>query len=138
MFSFLFCVSCLLLSLFCKSRHSNVFFKNILIVKIYIENINKNIFNNFLIAESRHSHTLLFQKLLNPAPAPKSRNAPVLRRCLREKILHVFNMVITNQYSSLSELYYMKFCKSYFQSKKKKKKIILFHFLEPNTTTISL
>ena len=34
-FSFLFCVSCLLLSLFCESRHSNVFFKNILIVKIY-------------------------------------------------------------------------------------------------------
>ena len=32
---FLFCVSCLLLSLFCESRHSNVFFKNILIVKIY-------------------------------------------------------------------------------------------------------
>ena len=31
----LFCVSCLLLSLFCESRHSNVFFKNILIVKIY-------------------------------------------------------------------------------------------------------
>ena len=29
------CVSCLLLSLFCESRHSNVFFKNILIVKIY-------------------------------------------------------------------------------------------------------
>ena len=28
-------VSCLLLSLFCESRHSNVFFKNILIVKIY-------------------------------------------------------------------------------------------------------
>ena len=34
-FLFLFCVSCLLLSLFCESRHSNVFFKNILIVKIY-------------------------------------------------------------------------------------------------------
>ena len=28
-------VSCLLLSLFCESRNSNVFFKNILIVKIY-------------------------------------------------------------------------------------------------------
>ena len=28
-------ISCLLLSLFCESRHSNVFFKNILIVKIY-------------------------------------------------------------------------------------------------------
>ena len=28
-------VSCLLLSLFCESRHSNVFFKNILILKIY-------------------------------------------------------------------------------------------------------
>ena len=28
-------LSCLLLSLFCESRHSNVFFKNILIVKIY-------------------------------------------------------------------------------------------------------
>ena len=33
---FLFCcVSCLLLSLFCESRHSNVFLKNILIVKIH-------------------------------------------------------------------------------------------------------
>ena len=30
-----FCVYCLLLSLFCESRHSNVFFKNILIVKMY-------------------------------------------------------------------------------------------------------
>ena len=33
-FSFLFYVFCLLLSLFCESRHSNVFFKNILIVKL--------------------------------------------------------------------------------------------------------
>ena len=70
-------VSCLPLSLFCESRYSNVFFKNIL-----IENINKNIFNNFLIAESHRTRTLLFQKLPSPAPtpAPKSRNAPVLHR----------------------------------------------------------
>ena len=33
-FSFLFYVFCLLLSLFCESRYSNVFFKNILIVKL--------------------------------------------------------------------------------------------------------
>ena len=68
-------VSCLPLSLFCESRYSNVFFKNIL-----IENINKNIFNNFLIAESRRTRTRthLFQKLPSPAPAPESRNAPVL------------------------------------------------------------
>ena len=70
-------VSCLPLSLFCESRYSNVFFKNIL-----IENINKNIFNNFLIAESHRTRTLLFQKLPSPAPmpAPESRNAPVLHR----------------------------------------------------------
>ena len=36
----------------------------------YIKNINKNIFNNFLIAESRRTRTHLFQKLLSPAPAP--------------------------------------------------------------------
>ena len=47
----------------------------------YIKNINKNIFNNFLIAESRRTRTQLFKKLLSPAPAPKSRNAPVLHRC---------------------------------------------------------
>ena len=54
----------------------------------YIKNINKNIFNNFLIAESRRTRirTLLFQKLPSPAPAPapapapESRNAPVLHR----------------------------------------------------------
>ena len=33
-FLFFFCVSCLFLFLFCESRHSNVFFKNILIIKI--------------------------------------------------------------------------------------------------------
>ena len=44
----------------------------------------KNIFNNFLIAESCRSCTHLFQKLPSPAPAPapapapESRNAPVL------------------------------------------------------------
>ena len=54
-----------------------MFFKNILIVKIY-RNINKNIFNNFLITESRRTHTLLFQKLSSPKPVPESRNAPVL------------------------------------------------------------
>ena len=40
----------------------------------------KNIFNNFLIAESYRTRTHLFQKLLSPAPAPESRNAPVLHR----------------------------------------------------------
>ena len=47
---------------------------------IYIENINKNVFNNFLITAPRH--TLLFQKLLSPslAPAPESENAPVFHR----------------------------------------------------------
>ena len=44
----------------------------------------KNIFNNFLIAESCRTCTHLFQKLPSPAPAPapapKSRNAPVLHR----------------------------------------------------------
>ena len=46
----------------------------------YIKYINKNIFNNFLIAESRRTRTHLFKKLPNPAPAPapESRNAPVL------------------------------------------------------------
>ena len=40
----------------------------------------KNIFNNFLIAESCRTRTHLFPKLLSPAPAPapESRNAPVL------------------------------------------------------------
>ena len=47
-----------------------------------LKNINKNIFNNFLIAKSRHTSTHLFQKLpsLAPAPAPKSQNAPMLHR----------------------------------------------------------
>ena len=44
----------------------------------------KNIFNNFLIAESCCTRTHLFQKLPSPAPAPaptpESRNAPVLHR----------------------------------------------------------
>ena len=70
---------CLLLYFLCELRHSNVFFKNILIVKIY-RKYNKNILNNFLIAESRPTYTLLFQKLPSPAPAPESRNAPVLHR----------------------------------------------------------
>ena len=42
----------------------------------------KNIFNNFLIAESCRTRTHIFQKLPSPAPAPapESRNAPVLHR----------------------------------------------------------
>ena len=40
----------------------------------------KNIFNNFLIAESCRTRTHLFQKLPSPAPAPESWNAPVLHR----------------------------------------------------------
>ena len=73
--------TCFLLSFFCESRHSNVFFKNILIVKIY-RKINQNIFNNFLIAESRCTGTHLFQKLPSLAPAPESRNASMLHRFL--------------------------------------------------------
>ena len=69
--------TCLLLYFFCELRHSNVFFKNILIVKIY-RKYNKNIFNNFLIVKSRRTCTILFQKLPSPAPAPESRNAPML------------------------------------------------------------
>ena len=42
--------------------------------------MNKNIFNNFLIAESCRTRTHLFQKL--PSPAPESRNAPMLHRLL--------------------------------------------------------
>ena len=82
--------TCLLLSFFCESRHSNVFFKNILIVKIY-KKLNKNIFNNFLIAESRRTRTHLFQKLSSPAPAPESRNAPVL---------HSLQSSVSDQHSS--------------------------------------
>ena len=44
----------------------------------------KNIFNNFLIAESCRTRIHLFKKLPSPAPAPapvpESRNAPVLHR----------------------------------------------------------
>ena len=40
----------------------------------------KNIFNNFLIAESCRTRTHFFQKLLSPAPAPESQNASVLHR----------------------------------------------------------
>ena len=49
----------------------------------------KNIFNNFLIVESRRTHTHLFQKLPSPAPAPtpKSQNAPVLHRYFVESVL---------------------------------------------------
>ena len=77
------CVSCLLLSLFCESRHSNMFFKNIL--------------NNFLIAKSRCTCTLFFQKLPSPAPAPtpKSRNAPALHRCFLSTIAFFFRSINT-------------------------------------------
>ena len=57
----------------------------------YIKNINKNIFNNFLIAESRRTHTHFFKKLPSPAPAPESRNAPVLHSfefCGMNKIVY--------------------------------------------------
>ena len=53
----------------------------------YIKILNslyKNIFNNFLIAESCRTRTHLFQKLPSPAPVPaptpESRNALVLHR----------------------------------------------------------
>ena len=55
--------------------------KNIFLLLKYIENINKNIFNNFLIAAPCHTCTLFFQKLSSPASAPESGNAPVLHRC---------------------------------------------------------
>ena len=51
-----------------------------------MSDINKNIFNNFLIAAPRRTYGLLFQKLpnlapaLTPTPSPKSENAPVLHR----------------------------------------------------------
>ena len=58
--------------------------KNIFLPLKYIENKNKNIFNNFLIAAPHCTRTLFFQKLPSPAPAPapKSGNAPVLHRAL--------------------------------------------------------
>ena len=56
--------------------------KNILLPLKYIENINKNILNNFLIAASCSTHTLFFQKLLSLASAPKSGNTPVVHRAL--------------------------------------------------------
>ena len=61
---------------------------------LFIKNINKNIFNNFLIAKSRRTRTRthLFQKLPSPTPAPESRNAPVLHR--------------SNLYVSLNEVGY--------------------------------
>ena len=52
----------------------NVFFKNILSVK-YIKNINKNIFNNFLITVPT---PYFFQILLSLVPILKSENASVL------------------------------------------------------------
>ena len=52
----------------------------------YIENKNKNILNNFLIAAFRRTRTLLFQNLPSPTPAPaptlESENAPVLHKSL--------------------------------------------------------
>ena len=53
--------------------------------------MNKNIFNNFLIAKSYRTCTHLFQKLPSlaptpaPAPAPESRNAPMLHRLLHHR-----------------------------------------------------
>ena len=48
----------------------------------YVENLNKNILNNFLIAASYYTRTLLFKKLSSPAPAstPESESTPVLHR----------------------------------------------------------
>ena len=62
----------------------------------YIENINKNIFNNFLITAPRLTRTLLFQKLPSSAPAPESGNAPVLHRLLvnRKMILPTFFFLV--------------------------------------------
>ena len=51
-----------------------------------MSDINKNIFNNFLIATPCRTYTLLFQKLPSPAsaptpaPSPESENAPMLHR----------------------------------------------------------
>ena len=63
----------------------------------YIENKNKNIFNNLLINVSCHIHTLLFQKLpsccITPTPAPKPESAPYL--------LKVFSFSINLTYDYL-------------------------------------
>ena len=67
----------------------------------YIKNINKNIFNKFLIVESRRTRTHLFQKspaptlAPAPAPAPECQNAPVLHSC---NIILLKNINITPYY----------------------------------------
>ena len=68
------------LLLFLNSVYIYIMWKSML--SNILKNINKNILNNFLIVKSRHTSTHIFQKLpsLAPAPAPKSRNAPVLHR----------------------------------------------------------
>ena len=55
----------------------------------YIKNINKNIFTNLLINVSRHTRTLLFQKLpslcTTPTSTPKPKSTPVLPRSTLSK-----------------------------------------------------
>ena len=58
----------------------------------YIKNINKNIFNNFLITTPRCTHTLLFQKLLSPAPALAPPN-PKMHSCFIANYTKPFNKI---------------------------------------------
>ena len=61
----------------------------------------KNIFNNFLIAESCRTHTHLLQKLPSPAPAPapapESQNAPVLHILLGSKMTRIVTYIMSTQ-----------------------------------------
>ena len=52
--------------------------KNIFLPLKYIENINKNILNNFLIAAPCSTHILFFQKLPSPAPTPTPESGNTL------------------------------------------------------------
>ena len=58
----------------------------------------KNIFNNFLIAESCRTRTHFFQKLPSPAPAPapESRNAPVLHSVCALRLCCMYGFFLCN------------------------------------------
>ena len=75
--------TCLLLYFFCELRHSDVFFKNILIVKIYIK-YNKNIFNNFLIVESRCTCNPTFSKIAEPCTCTR------VPKCTRASYKYIY------------------------------------------------
>ena len=53
-----------------KTSANNSSVKNFIIIIIIIKNINKNIFNNFLIAESRRTAPTFFKNCLVPHPQP--------------------------------------------------------------------